>query len=320
MLNLEKWGEDKHPLMAMIAQQVVINASDASDFFVDIRGDVLKKLPTPPLEQWLPLYSQNSKILEYVKEHLFCDKNRFTSTAMAYAELLQESYSVLNSLDEKTIARIWSSVSAEERARLSVKITRRIDALYQKNLRNLNAEISEEDDEHHYDQFLKGKDKPECLFFFKVWVPCWWFYRESPEQLFQKAIDGDSKAFEKLLRLDNSVIFESHLSELFHKFKVRTDRKGKAEHNALVLAFHKPVKEPSTPQRVKYFLAGMLSFFSDYVNQRLTEPKLRALFDAAAIDLGHGDYDKDLPFGSDTFAKAIQRELKMWHSLTKPDK
>ena len=79
MLNLEKWGSDKSPILAMIAQQVVINAPDASEFFVDLRGDALKKLPTHPLNQWLPLYSQNHKIIAFMKGTPFC----LTSTILS---------------------------------------------------------------------------------------------------------------------------------------------------------------------------------------------------------------------------------------------
>ena len=306
MLNLEKWGEDKPPILAMIAQQVVINAPDASEFFVDLRGDALKKLPTHPLDQWLPLYSQNHKIIAFMKEHLFRDKNRFTSTIMSYSELLQDSFTSCGNLDQKTIAKVLASISIEERMKFIAKITRRIDALYLKNLRNLNVEITGEDDDHLYRQFLKGKNKPEFLFFFKVWIPCWWFYREAPGQLFQKAIAGELKAFEKLLRLDNSVIYEPRLAELFHQLKFRADRKGKEDYRKLLLAFHKPVKEKPTSQRVKYFLAGALSFFSGLIGSRLTEPKLRSLFDAAAQDLGHGDIDTDLPDSSEAFARSIR--------------
>lgn len=90
----------------------------------------------------------------------------------------------------------------------------------------------------------EGYDQPEMLFFFKVWGPCWLLYGTSPTNLFRQARLGKVSAFEKLLRLDNSVLFDPKLSELFHNLKAK---KSKRNYEQLLLAFGRPATGRISP-------------------------------------------------------------------------
>lgn len=162
--------------------------------------------------------------------------------------------------------------------------------------------------EHFYSQ-------PEVLFFLKVWAPCILHYKTSPTMLIRKARLGKVSAFEKLLRIDNSVLFDRKLSELFHQYK---GKRNKQVYQKLLLAFRSPIPAKTSPKYVKVFASGIISRFSVAMGERLTEPEIRELFDAIAQDKGHGLQDEDLPLSPDSFAQAIRRESKKFKSPDRP--
>ena len=158
--------------------------------------------------------------------------------------------------------------------------------------------------------------KPEVLFFFKVWAPCAIYYNSTPTKLYRRARQGKVSAFEKLLRLDNSIIFDPRLSKLFHQLKGKKDKRA---YRKLLYAFGKPVTQRSDEKRVKFLVAGLISFISESKGHRLSEPEIRKLFDLISNEKTGMD-DQDIPLSHDTFAKAIHRERKQWSKLIKPDK
>ena len=158
--------------------------------------------------------------------------------------------------------------------------------------------------------------KSETLFFFKVWAPCSIYYNSTPTQLYRRARQGKISAFEKLLRLDNSIIFDPRLSKLFHQLK---GKKDKRPYRKLLHAFGKPVSQRSDIKRIKFLIAGLISFISESKGYRLTEPDIRDLFDLIANEKIGMD-DQDIPCTHDTFAQAILRERKKWNKLLNPDK
>lgn len=168
------------------------------------------------------------------------------------------------------------------------------------------------------EHFLQLYKKPETLFFFKVWAPCLIHYKTTSTQLFRDARLGKISAFEKLLRLDNSVVFDKRLAEIFHKHKGQTNKQN---YRKLLQAFSKPVTKKTDPKHVKSIAAGLISFMTEAMGNRLTEPQIRELFDAIAKDNAQGLQDEDLPSSSDTFAQAIRRESKKIKATDKrPDK
>ena len=67
-------------------------------------------------------------------------------------------------------------------------------------------------------------------------------------------------------------------------------------------------------KKIKMSLAGLISFYSEKIGQRLNEREIREYFDQIAKLKGNGDIDTDIPESSDAFAKAIQRERRNWEN------
>lgn len=156
-------------------------------------------------------------------------------------------------------------------------------------------------------QLVQVYKQPATLFFLKVWGPCAIYYRTTPTQLFRQARQGKVSAFEKLLRLDSSVIFDKKLSEIFHQIKGKTNKQA---YRKLLLAFHKPVTGRSDPKHIKSLAAAIISLMSAEIGKRLTEPEIRQLFDAIAKDRNLGLQDEEIPPTPDSFAQAIRRETQ----------
>lgn len=156
-------------------------------------------------------------------------------------------------------------------------------------------------------QLQKAYAQPEMLFFFKVWGPCWLHYKTSPTKLFRKARRGRVNAMKKLLRLDNSVLFDPVLAERFHQIKAR---KSRAEYEDLLMAINNPVNQEIDPKKIKLIIAALISDFSVKHGKRLTAPVIRELFDAISQDRGRGRFDRDLPKSSEAFSQEIRRERK----------
>lgn len=153
--------------------------------------------------------------------------------------------------------------------------------------------------------------QPEMLFFFKVWGPCWLHYKTSPTRLLRKARRGHSESFKKLLRLDNSVLFDPLLAERFHQIKVK---KSRSEYEDLLMAFNNPVNQEIDPKQIKLFIAALISDFSLKNGRRLTAPEIRELFDAISQDRGQGRFDRQLPNKSDHFAQEMRKIRKKLHA------
>lgn len=156
-------------------------------------------------------------------------------------------------------------------------------------------------------QLQKAYAQPEMLFFFKVWGPCWLHYKTSPTKLYRQARLGRVRALNKLLRLDNSVLFDPKLAGMFHQIKAKRSR---AEYEDLLMSFNNPVNQEIEPHKIKVIIAGLISEFSIKNGKRLSAPQIKELFDAIAKDKGRGETDTDLSVSPNAFAQEIRRERK----------
>ena len=174
-------------------------------------------------------------------------------------------------------------------------------------------------DELPLDFLQKLKDifhQPETLFFLKVFAPCMIHHNKSPNALLKQARLGKKASFEKILRLDNSVIFDEELSELFHQIKVK---RKKQTYDDVLLAFTKTTSGKTDPKKIKTLIAGLISLISEEMGYRLKEPKIRGLFDAISNEQ-FGIDDQEIPDDPGMFSQAIKRERRQWSKLIKPFK
>lgn len=269
MLAVEKWGVDKPKLVVMVAQQLASSSPAVIEMFQEWKSNPTGIGIQPDLKTWVKLYRQHRKIHSFLKQYFFQDSARFSSTVSAYADVLFEAHKTLQRADVNEVNKLWEKLSFAKKKALFIKVQKRIDKLYLKNLQDLSSDIENVTDTRLTKSLRQGIELPEFAFFMRVWVPCWLLHGKSPSILLRKArrTKGTPKqkreslrAFEKLLRIDNSVIFDPCLSEKFHQLKAK---KNKQDYRQLLHAFGKPPKEKIAPQKITYLLAG---FFHIHLN------------------------------------------------------
>jgi hypothetical protein len=186
-------------------------------------------------------------------------------------------------------------------------------------LADIESDIKGKVDEEFNRKLKEALNEPEVNFYLRVWIPCWFLYRDYPPRLIRRARLGDVKTMDKLLRLDASVINDLRIGENIHQ--ARGKGKG-ATFERLIEATLKGPKGKITVKKVKYNIAGLISAISEAMGERLSEGKISGLFHAVSCDLGKEDGDPDIPDrdNSYAFAKAIQRERAFWMPTLRPDK
>ena len=166
-------------------------------------------------------------------------------------------------------------------------------------------------------EFLKNLIKPEIIFFIRVFAPCFTLYKIYPLDLLNKAVNGDDKALEQLIRLDKSAIFEPKISKLIHEAQVL---KAQARMSMIKRAFSSQPKAMQM-QTIKCQLGGLVLFISELLKQKLNPSDIKQLYDSIAKDLRIDMHDQDLhKMTVPTFAKRINRNHLMWKSILIQDK
>ena len=148
----------------------------------------------------------------------------------------------------------------------------------------------------------------EGFFSFRIFLPCWLHYFETPTDLYRKARLGNLDALDKLLRIDKRVIADSKISR--HIAQYGTDPTS-PEFRKLVKAIEGAPRKLNVT-KVKTFLAALLYGLSRHLGSPLTYPQIQALFDQSAKDRGIGLYDPDLEMAPHSFEKAVRRNLVFW--------
>jgi hypothetical protein len=157
--------------------------------------------------------------------------------------------------------------------------------------------------------FNLGGIVTEQLFFIKVFMPCYYMYKSYPIKLFRKARHGDIDALEKLFRLDSSVILDKRIEKIYHNSKTKRIINERLNNS---LGSNPKVKIDR--KKIKMSMAGLISFYSEKIGQRLNEREIRKYFDEVVKSKGNGDIDTDIPESPEAFAKAIQREKRNWEN------
>jgi len=151
--------------------------------------------------------------------------------------------------------------------------------------------------------------KPEMLFFTKVFTPCFVIYGELPGFLMRKARLGDIVALDKLLRIDKTAINDPIIGEQFHLASLDKD---KTKFQTMVRALEGSMQGKASSQKVKSIIAGFISVFSESLGHRLNSTDIRELFNAVAVDRGYDELiDHDLPDSDEALSQAILRERKI---------
>lgn len=290
MKHFKKWVKDKNPFLAVMSLTIAGFSKECFELFESIRkGKRLEgDLPLPSLKTWLKLYRNPKRIGRVLFNALCVNYNNTVKSEQLKDELVK----MISNNNEKRNEITYPT--SEEFKEFIIN------------------DFESETNEAKRKEFLKNLTKPEIIFFFRVMAPCFSLYGTYPIELLNKAQNGDDDALEKLIRLDKSIIFEPKISEIIHQAQAL---KAQAKMSMIKKAFISKPKVKIKMKTIKCHLGGLISYFSEKLNQKITAAEIRNLFDAISLDM-NDDIDNDLDdLVGESFEKAIQRSRNFWHII-----
>ena len=196
--------------------------------------------------------------------------------------------------------------------KLAIKNGKAVSALNDKDIledkHSLGILISELMFSNNYPKIENLTLSDEGFFTFRIFLPCWLHYFETPTGLYRKARLGQLDALDKLLRIDKRVIADPKISR--HIAQHGTNP-ASPEFKQLVKALEGAPRKLSVT-KVKTFLAAFLYGLSKHLGPPLTYPQVQDLFDQSAQERGLGLTDPDLEMSPHSFEKAVRRNLVFW--------
>lgn len=144
-------------------------------------------------------------------------------------------------------------------------------------------------------------ESPPVQFMLRVILPCAVLYRDHPVRLLRRARQGDDDAFEKLLRLDKSILEDPVLANRWHELMQDPKPARRKRFREAMAGL------PKVPNGVKWLRTAMAGYISQSAEEHgvdLTAPEIRRLF----CDFAPGGYlsDEDMPAG-EALTKSLQR-------------
>ena len=314
MLSVQKWAENKPYLLAFFAPQMAANARDIHQAFRHIkeRRILNKQYPLPPLPAWFAMYRSHRKPLGFLRTFI-ADFSIFDKEAVDLGDAAIEGFRLLSKNDYDPSEFV---PTIEDIKHLHPLMQSALSASFQE-IEDDFSDIPLEPSVKDAALQLFSEMELESSFFMLVLTPCWLLYREHPTRLYRKARLGEPDALEKLLRLDPLML---HDPAIGRRIQVLRFTNKTAAYQNLLEAPLKPPKARISRKKMKYVTAGLISCLSSLIKKPLTEPEIRALFDAVAQDADGSPIDTDLPDSPEAFAKAINRDRAFWLQMFHPDK
>jgi hypothetical protein len=309
MNHFRKWTEGKNPFLAVSALNIAGFSKECFVLFESIRkgkrieGDI----PLPSLKTWLKLYRNPKRIgkellnaLGNINDDTAKEVNILKILNRGASQLQNNANKVQNELkkltqDEWKIIKENSMKMMEEYKELAIN------------------DFMSEPNEAERTEFLKNMTKPELIFFIRVMAPCFSLYGTYPHELLRQAQNGDDDALVKLIRLDKSIIFEPKISEIIHQAQAL---KKQERMSKIKMAYRSSPKVTMNMKKIKCHLAGLISYLSMAMKQKITAADIRNLFDAIAHDMSIDAVDPDIyKMTPETFEKEIQRSRNFWYII-----
>lgn len=307
MLAVEKWAQDKHPLIALFAPMAAAFAREIPDILKFQKNHRLlaHTFPVPRLSSWYAFYRSRSRycipFIEMISEGSpFAQQ--LVALGITFHDLSRNPEKLANQTltpeSLKESQQFWGSL-------LKLSLTEFQDDLNDTPLApDIRASVLHYKDDH----------ETELAFMFLVAFPCWLLYKEWPSKVYRRARQGDISAINKLLRLDPFLLHDPAIGREIQKVRIH----GKLSiYENLLNAPLKPIKLKLTSRSIKDMLAGLISLLAETFKQPLTSTDIRDLFDAVAKDADNRDIDTSLPESQEAYSKAIQRNRPDWTPLLK---
>lgn len=316
--HFEKWSEGKSPLLKMLSFVLADGQGEIQEFLQNVKAG--KKMGgydcLPPVDEWLKFYRNHRRIYRGVTDS-FRQINNDVAKAIDFYEEYLSAVRLLRHITKDELQEIMEELTTAERNR-NEKRFQEIQKMIINNFNMDNVETKKGTEEEERERLSALLNKPEVIFFMRVWAPCLYLYGDYSTSLLRKARQGDDDALEKLLRLDKTVIGDKKIMELFHQGKVA---KKQAIHDLFIKSLTKKPGVNLTRRKFKHELAGLISAVSISLGQRLTSTKIKELFDANSKDAGKGsDIDFKDQNKPQALTKAINRARSNWPTIPRPDK
>jgi hypothetical protein len=306
--RIEKWAQGKDKVLVTAAKQFVVSSEDYYQLASALKEQQIfdGSIEAPPLSDWLTLYGDQKRFTEAIRDFMR-GYGGYIESGLKLCEVVDQAEAKLNESDS-VLHGNGSGLDEDEKKAIADRMRDGIDTWAEEQAKYIeaatqgNAFAQSDEDE---------PVKPEILFLMIVVFPCWVFHQETPVSLLEKARQNDLESLEKLLRIDPSIIFDKRISELVHGLRFK--KKG-FEYDEILKALRRQIKAKISRQRIKAMIAGYISYLFKKNNEPITEPEIRALFDAVAYEMSGGEQaiDSDLPESPEAFSQTILRERKMW--------
>ena len=331
-LRIHRWAEHRRVslLTAQLAQGIAVSAEMVYELMAMLRGGQVDSQmpPRPPAAQWLGMYDDREQVFLAA-----CDAMPgMIGSGDDVRELLHGSRALSTQAknDPAAIKTELESINPQRLMR-RVRAAQRLEQRgYRHHLICLQELMDDEDAENDAQDFGEAlATSPELCFFFRVTLPCVVIHRRFPVQLLRKAKQGDIKAIEALVRVDDLAahhpIIEAWASQ--QPGNVRQERLRQLRHWAEQGLDHGQFSR----KQVKQLLAGLIAaqceqmgMVIDFSTGQTTQGKLTArdicdLFNAVAQDRAGrtlGVVDEDLAEDQiESFSRRIRPYKQLWRNI-----
>lgn len=306
--QLQKWVTGKPPLLGLLSLTAVFSCDTFHALLNSDEGkELLRRCSARNDEVWGRYYaSPVDHIRDLIQEVTLQNSAQFLEVVDAWQKLSEGNQPETNSTDDEIVKASGRFLQyLKDWSRIAIKQL-----------------VTEEDgpDDEEMKRLSRG---PAFCFFLHVTIPCCLLYQEIPQTLYATATRADSpnlSALNRLVGLDREIIHDLAVRDVLHTNNDKTTI-ARFRHGSSHLS--KPSKSPSLKE-VKKWMAGLVSYYADYIGSPLQGPDIRQLFDYVAVDQSKGKLlsDPDLPASPESLAKMLRRSRECWEQLLPlpPDK
>lgn len=176
-------------------------------------------------------------------------------------------------------------------------------------LEGLNSQ-NQLDDSNDESKFDALNVSPSGQYFFRVWWPCWFLYREYPPRLLRSARLGDIDALDRLLRLDKFIVGDPGIAKRLGEY---LSTGTPSQRKQLTAALNGKPRKRLTDKAIRSGLGALISQLAYLFQTSVTAPQIEELFNR--IERIHSGRlaDPAVPTG-ENWSKSLQRG-RTWPSL-----
>jgi len=301
MLAVEKWAQGKNPVIAFFAINLALVARMQCEALRHIkdRNILGHYFPLPDLPSWFALYPSRKPLFAY--KRLISHSSDFNDqqiNIMAEIRKFQKALKKNQNMVIKYSTQEIETSLAEWRDMCSKTFVEMQDEIDKKRM---HPEM-----ESNFKATLV-KDELTLGFYFLVYAPCLLLYGTSPSTLYQKGLNREVDAIEKLLKLDPLILHDPAIGYQIQSIRL----KGKANDYARLLTAVS--KNPTVSYKdmrkerknIKTDHGASIYALTRGTKNPLQTPQIRSLYDAIAKDFEETMQDTDItsPEGFDKTVK-----------------